>query len=141
MAKNAYNPHGKYYLPQARQSELYYRCLQLPEWQRELKDMDGLKGVSYDRVSRGSGTGDPTAETAIRRVMLENRIRMITETAEEVDPFLAKWIIEAVTTERPIYSILLLDDVPASRNQFLARRKKFYWLLSKKLEEQEQRYS
>ena len=141
MARNSYNPHGKYYLPEARQSELYYRCRQLPMWQEELQEMNGLQAVNYERIGSRSGTADPTSSLAIRRAMLEKRIRMITDTANEVDSFYARWIVEAVATGRPFYSIILRDDVPATPRQLYARKKKFFWILSRKLEEQEQRFS
>ena len=138
-----HSPNRPFYLPKNRTAELHYKCLQVPLWKQELQNLDGhITAVNYDSTGGCSGThSDKTADTAIRRYVLENRINLITETAQEVGGNLAPAIVENVTTGKPFYALILRDDIPYSQGILYAKRKQFYYLLSQKLEKLEEHYS
>ena len=93
-----HSPNRPFYLPKNRTAELHYKCLQVPLWKQELQNLDGhITAVNYDSTGGCSGThSDKTADTAIRRYVLENRINLITETAQEVGGNLAQ-ILDSIS--------------------------------------------
>ena len=139
----AHSPKRPYYLPKFRQAEIHYHCMQLPAWERELQELDGhITAVNYDRTGSSSGSySDKTAETACRRYVLERRINMIKETAEQVDPYFSRWIIENVTTGRTFCNLIVRDGIPACEKTLYSLRKQFYFILSKKMEKLEEHYA
>lgn len=125
----------KYNISKHRFMELYHYCLQYREWQEELTGLDStVKGVdtSGDGIS-GNGAGDPTARMAIRRQELSDKCELIEETAREADPEIYHYLLKTVTIEDMTYSRLALQGLPCGRDRYYNSRRKFYWLLDKKL--------
>ena len=126
----------KYNISSHRFMELYHFCLQYNEWKDELKyKVDTLKSVQItDAPAAGGGVSDGTARLAARRVELQKKCELIEQTAIEADAEIYPYILKAVTNEGITYGYLsTVMDIPCSRNTWYERRKKFYWLLSKKI--------
>ena len=129
---------NKYWIPKHRYLELKNFCLQYNEWVKDLENhsMDAIpSGISYDKMPGGSGTGDPTAQIAIARADYDSapsKIQLINRTAYEADPALAKYIIWNVTEGVPYWKLRQAHQIPCSKNTFSNRRRKFFWILSKK---------
>lgn len=61
---------------------------------------------------------------------------MIEESAKQADHQLYKYILKAVTEEGITYKYLkTVMNIPAGRNYFYEKRRKFYYILSKKLDD------
>jgi hypothetical protein len=124
----------KYQISKHRFLELYHYCLQYREWKDELKcSTDTVKGVIISDMPHGTGTGDPTSNLAIRRTILEERCKLIEDTAKEADPELWTYILKGVTDENASYTYLRqVMNIPCGKNYYFEKRRKFYYLLSRK---------
>ena len=125
----------KYEISKHRFYELYHYCLQYKEWKDELKySTDTVKSVQISDMPHGSGTGNPTGDLAIRRAKLSEQCKVIEETAKEVDSELWEYILKGVTDENASFNYLSqIMNIPCGKNYYFERRRKFYYLLSKKV--------
>ena len=94
-----------------------------------------MKCIEISDVPKGSGgTGNATEDLAIRRAMLSKNCELVEQTCIEADADIYQWMLKAVTNEGIGYTYLKERmDIPCSRNTYYERRRKFYWLLSKKI--------
>ncbi len=127
---------GDYKLRKYEFLHVYYYCLRYNEWRDELAyKTDTVKSIEISDAPRGSGNeGNATEDLAIRRAMLSKNCEVLEQTAIEADADLYQYIIKAATNEHITYDYLkLIMDIPCSRNTWYQRRRKFYWLMSKKI--------
>lgn len=124
---------NKWYIERERYYELRHFCLQYDYW----KSM--CKKISYRIPSSSIATSlehdaqsDPTANDALNRLEYEEKIKMIDDTAKETDESLHTYIIASVTKGFPYQYLSLSLGMPACRDTFYDRYRKFFWLLSKK---------
>lgn len=125
----------KYKISKHKFLQAYHYCLQYHEWLEELKkDITTTGTQTTDGMPKGKGELSSTTESiAIRRAELRRKCELVEQTAIEADPVLYPWILKAVTNEGASYKWLKSRlDIPCSRNTYYERRRKFYWLLSKK---------
>lgn len=126
----------KYQISKNRFMELYYFCLQYPEWQKELIDKRKvLKGVNYSDAPAASGNiSDQTANIAIQTAELSQKCNIIEQAAQDADPELYEYLLKAVTDEGITFNYLSTKlNMPCGRDRFYDRRRKFYFLLDKRL--------
>lgn len=125
----------KYNISKHRFKELYYFCLQYDEWKDELKyKTDNLKSQELSSTPISHSNSSTVENLAIRRQQLESKCKLIEQTAMETDTELYQYIIKAVTNEYVTYKYLqTIMNIPCSRNTYYDRRRKFYYLLSKKI--------
>lgn len=114
----------------------YHYALQYNEWRDEYERVSGgLRGVSYDGMPHGNSVGNPTESAGIRGADLWAKMHLIEETAERADPDIARYILKAVTNEGVTYDYLRgIMGIPCGHNQYYKARRRFYFLLSKHLE-------
>lgn len=96
---------------------------------------DGDFIIQYGKEGKGSpGQGSATENLAIRRTELEEKCKTIEQTAIEADPELYQYILEGVTTDYATYRYLKdAKKIPCGDQKYYRTRRKFYWLLSKKV--------
>lgn len=126
---------NKYWISKHRFYELSHYCMQYNEWKDEYKTLESQspKGVNYDGMPHGTDVGNPTESIGMRMVELRNKMETIEKTAEETDPILAKYILKAVTNEDVTFNYLKqFMDMPCEKDMYYDRRRKFYWLMSKR---------
>lgn len=126
----------KYEISKHRFLELYHFCMQYQEWITELKlRKDTVKGMGNTDGIHGSGReGSATEHLVIRRMKLREKCELIEQTAIEADLELYPYILEGVTTEYASYKYLKqVKGIPCGKKMYYDRRRKFYWLLSKKI--------
>ena len=121
---------SKYYVPKHIFMLVYHYCLNYGDWQAEHDTRIGLCRGGGDN---SGGVGDPTAAQAIRLADLYERIALIEQTAQEVEPSLHPWLLRYVTTEALTFDRLKAEGMPCERKMFYDRRRKFYWLMSQRL--------
>lgn len=124
----------KYNINKYRFRELYYFCLQYNEWKEELKsNVHTVKSIQISDMPSSHGCHDQTADLAERRVALKEKCELIERTAIETDAEIYQYIIEGVTRDYATYNYLNSKGMPCGRDVYYDRRRKFYYLLSKKI--------
>lgn len=117
-----------YNISREKYNELKYFCMQYGEKKQEIQRSKGLKAIVNDGLPRGSETGNPTENTAVRNVMLQADLDMITDTIKEADAEIYPWLFKNITEGIP-YEWM---DVPKGRKQFYESRRYFFYLLAQK---------
>lgn len=125
----------KYEISKHRFWELYHYCLQYNEWQDELKyKNDTVKSIGITDMPVNRNTSDATAKLAERRVELQRKCELIEQTAIEADPDIYQYIIKSVTNDYVSYKYLKqVMNIPCGKDMFYDRRRKFYYLMSRKV--------
>lgn len=127
--------HNQWWIPKFRYRELLYFCLQYPAWQKELNMLlrdHGYASKPSDVLSvNSSKIADRTAEIAMKRKMLKQKIDLVERTAMDTDRVLGCYIFKAVTENHSFNYMKTMYDMPCERDMFYDRRRKFFWLLSK----------
>lgn len=115
--------------------ELIYFCLQYNEWKQKLKEnCDTLHSANLTAAVVPGANSDATQSLAVRRAEWSRKCELVENTAKEVDPVLAKYILKAVTTEGISYNYLsCVMGIPCGKELYYKSRRKFYYLLSKKI--------
>ena len=121
---------NKYWIPKFRYLELKNFCLQYPDWKRELNEISFLKTKS--EISPPGNFSNPTEQLALKRIKLEENINLINVTAAEADNCIDKWLIKGIT-ENFTYEYLKYQlNLPAGRDLYYDRYRRFFWILDKK---------
>ena len=125
----------KYNISKHRFRELYYFCLQYQEWLDELKyKTDDVSSVGITNMPTSHNTNSNVERLALRRAQLEEKCKILEQTAIEADETLYQYIIKAVTNEGVSYNYLkMVMNIPCCKNVWHDRRRKFYYLLSQKI--------
>lgn len=125
----------KYNISKHRFRELYYFCLQYQEWLDELKyKTDDVSSIGITNMPTSHSTDSSVERLALRRVQLEEKCKILEQTAIEADPELYQYILKAVTNEGISYNYLkMIMNIPCCKNVWYDRRRKFYYLLSRKI--------
>lgn len=125
---------NKYWIDKNRFYELKYFCLQYPLWKKAYTLLEGFKAYSYD-LSGVSGSGspsDPTGDCVEERSIYLERMQLVEEAARETDPYLASYILKAVTEGLSFTYLQSILEIPCSRDTYYDRYRKFFWILSKR---------
>lgn len=120
----------RYEISKYRYRELKYFCMQYREKKNAISQMRGLSGVCCSGIPGGGGIQDPTAREAEKTEKLRRDTELIEQTALEVDRVNAQSLIANVTSDNMPYEYLM---VVGGRRQFYEARRKFFWLLDRKL--------
>ena len=123
---------NKYWIPKYRYLELKNFCLQYPEWKISLASLDPLQAHSLKHAS-GKIT-DPTNDYAIQRSNLQNKISIIDTCAEQADASIAYWLIKGITQNYSYEYLKYQLNLPASRDYYYDRYRKFFWILDRQRE-------
>ncbi|MCM1273208.1 MAG: hypothetical protein NC225_12250 [Clostridium sp.] len=123
-----------YNISKHRYMELYHYCMQYNEWKEELRDIeDGLRSPSKGQTTSCSSKSDKTATIAIKRAELSAKCKLIEQTAEETDKNLKDYILAAVTRGDTYNYLSTVKGMPCGRRLYYELRRRFYYLLSKKI--------
>lgn len=130
-------PYRKYNISRHKFLALYHYALEYQEWKDELKyKYNTVKAVTVSDMpfAPQNGESNPTRDTAIACAELQQKIEAIEESAKLADEQLAPYILKAVTEEHITYNYLRMHmNIPCSANTFYDRRRRFYWILSSKV--------
>lgn len=127
---------NKYWISKHRFYEIQHMCYQYQEWKDEYRTLSEqtVSGVDYDGMPHGSNVSDPTGNAGEKLAELARKIALVEETAIEADPLIAKYILKSVTDENVTYEYLdSIMNIPCSRNTYFSKRRRFYWLMSRKI--------
>ena len=124
----------KYGIPLTRYRELYYRCLQYPVWKVELENISEMQAVNIDGLPKGTQTGDPVYQLAVKRERLRDKISLIEKTAKDAGEDISDAILIAATTGATFDQLKQKGILFMERDAFYQRRRRFYWLLDSRME-------
>lgn len=128
---------NKYYISKHRFYELKHFCLQYPEWQEEYRRIESeISAGNYilDGMPKGSDKLDRTGENAVKLARIKEKIRIVEECSVAADPYLAKWILKAVTDGYSFTYLKTVMDIPCERDMYYDRYRKFFYLLSRRIQ-------
>ena len=110
-------------------------CRCYPVWIKELQTLpDPSRAIRYDKDKvQSSGDYDATAELAMKRVGIEQKVNLIETTAQLASPELWKWIIKGVTSKDYTVQDLINQGMPAGKDLYAKQRAYFYYLISKRI--------
>lgn len=122
---------NKYWIDKNCFYELKYFCLQYPLWKKAYEMLDGMVICSYDliKVASTNSYRDPVAICAEERNLYLNRMCMIEKAARDTDPYLASYILKAVTEGLSYTYLKSRLEIPCSRDMYYDRYRRFFWLL------------
>lgn len=125
----------KYNISPHKFMELYHHCMQYNEWKNELMyKADTVKSIQVTDMPTAHNTSDATQELAFRRAELRAKCELVEQTAIEAGGDIAQYLLRAVTNEGFTYNYLkTVLEMPCGKKMYYDRRRKFYWLLSKKI--------
>ena len=127
---------NRWWISKHRYYELRHFCLQYPDWQEQLLQIDGLPPSSpagQEYIHNGH-TSDLTAAYGEARAWLSKRIGLVQEAAFEAcdHQFWYTFLIEAVTNNIS-YDVLEARTgiMPVSRDAWYDVYRRFFWTLDK----------
>lgn len=131
--RNSYT--GKYKLDKHEFLKAYHHAMCYNEWRKSYDALiDTSRAINYDGMPHAANTLDLTEDAAIRRAELKEKIDLIEQTVYEAEPAIYKYLLKAVTNEGVTYEYLSTRlQIPCGKDMFYDRRRKFYYLLSKKI--------
>ena len=108
---------------------------QYNKWVKELDALsDTSKAIQYSDMPKGNIDPDPTFELVARREQLVRNVDLVKQCAKEADAELSEWILLGVTNEGVTYDNLkALKGIPCGKDMYYDRRRKFYYLLSRRI--------
>lgn len=123
----------EYGISKKRYKELCGFCEQYPEWKRELEMKDSaLKSPQLTGVPAARSNTDVTGNLAIRRAMLEEKCRLIEDTARQASEDLYEYIIKSACYEITMAQLLGSEEMPCGQAAFYDVRRYFFYLLNLK---------
>lgn len=123
----------EYGISKKRLKELSGFCEQYPEWKQELEMKDStLRSPHLTGMPVSHNNIDITGDLAVRRVMLQEKCKLIEETAKEANEELYPFIIKSACYEVSIDYLLAYENIPCSRATFIDVRRYFFYLLDQK---------
>ena len=125
----------EYNISKYRFRELVYFCLQYNEWKQKLKeDNSTLYGANLGNIVSPNIKSDAVQKLAVCRAEWSRKCQLVEDTAQEASPVLAKYILKAVTEEGITYNYLsCVMHIPCEKGLYYKSRRKFFYLLSKKM--------
>lgn len=131
MAKFRYelSDRNPWKLEKHRMLELKHFCLQYPVWRQELFEMTYIPEMSRNEI-KGTNKKNLVEDRAIKITRLRTSIELIHKCCKEAAPDLEEYIFKAVT-RGCTYESFIADGIPACRDTFYDRYRRFFWLLDK----------
>lgn len=123
---------NKYYIDRHRYYELKHFCLQYPLWKKAYNAVDGYSTNKIQTIPiKVNRINDPVYRLAEAKLYYYERINMVEQAAEDADPFLANYILMAVTEGRSYVNLKARFNIPCSKDSYYEVYRRFFWLLSK----------
>lgn len=121
---------SKWHLSKERYYELKHFCLQYPEWKNKLLE---LTYVTYPQqlcfIDSKGNYCNPVEKTVVDRETYLNYIDMVDKAANQAEPDLAIYILQAVAYRRSFTYLQTVMRIPCCKDVFYDRYRKFFWIL------------
>lgn len=119
---------NRHYISKFRYLELKYFCLQYPTWKRLCNSLDGFSR-NPEYAIHDTGHGDPTLNCVQAKIIFLSRIKLIEDTAKEVDPIMANYILLGVTENLTYDKIKARLNIPCCRGEYYKLYREFFYRL------------
>lgn len=120
-----------YRLPKHRYYELKHFCLQYPDWQNQLRELDGHGEFGFaDTGKKTPRLTNPTERIAIKRAALSEKVHLVEESARAADETLAPYLLAAVTEGYGFDTLKTTMDIPCERDMYYNRYRRFFAVLN-----------
>ena len=124
---------NKYWIPREKYYELLYFSRQYSTMRQEIRELRTAYPVlNCDEHVTCSDISDPVMSAATRIEELRGKMKLIEDTAMEAGPDIYKWLLIGVTTERSFDFLNKKLNMPASRNTYYDRYRKYFYYLAQK---------
>lgn len=126
---------NKYYISRHRYYELLHFCRQYTEFLAKKEEIlaSCVRPVIFDNVPASDVPYKSHMEHwAIKLANVDEKIKLIEQTAVDADDQLSGYILLAVTSGLGFDAMKARYDVPCSRNTFYDRYRKFFWILDQR---------
>lgn len=133
QARNDISEKNPYYLSKDRYLELKHFCYQYPEWEREYRDIS-IRSESILKATKGPFLSDVTGDLAVRKEDLSRKMELVKRCCKLADESLADYIFQSVAYAKPYVYLKAYKDVPCSRDTYYKCYRRFYYILSQKLQ-------
>lgn len=124
----------EYGISKNRYKELRAFCLQYPEWKEKESEILDSGTAPQDGPAVKNHISDPTQKKGLALILsnVTGKIKLIEDTARDVDVILAEYLIRNVTTEYYGYQDLVKCGMVCSRSDFYRKRRQFFYYLNQK---------
>ena len=132
VVRSELSTRNKYYISKHRYYELKHYCLQYPEWVKAYTDLCNYGLTSnccYQKYDLNAG--DPTGKIATAKAELWQKMEHLKSVCKETDEQLWMYIFEAVTKGYSFTYLKMTLEMPAEKNMYYDRYRRFFWLLSR----------
>lgn len=123
---------NKYWIPKERYYELLHFCRQYLDFKHELLELYSTYPVQEYDDSEHPVDCRPVENITTRAIALERKIGIINDCAMAADPDLASWIIKGVTHGYSYGYLAMKLGMPAGKDMYYDRYRKFFYLLAQK---------
>lgn len=124
---------NKYWIDKNRFYELKYFCLQYPLWKYAYSALDDIHVSSFDLSHvKTSTNADILGSIVDERALYLERMELVEKSAREADPYLASYILKAVTEGHSFTYLKSRLEIPCSRDMYYDRYRRFFWLLDQR---------
>ncbi len=122
-----------YWIPKEKYYELLYFSRQYNTMRQEKRDL--LR--TYPSIGTGeyvmtSDISDPVIKAAVRAEELSAKMKLIEDTVMEAGPDIYKWLLIGVTTDYSYNYLAKKLNMPAGKDLYYDRYRKYFYYLSKK---------
>lgn len=123
---------NKYWIERHRYYELKHFCMQYDIWKQARNSLTGIAASNLDGIfSKGSNVSNPVERCVEARDFYNTRISMVEKAAEETDPCLGRYILEAVTKGLSYDILLAKMSIPCCKDTYYEMYRRFFWILNK----------
>ncbi len=126
---------SKYYIDTATYCAVIHYVRLYAKWLSEYNALShSVKSPAAEPLPPSGVISDSTANLAERRAILAGRMKEIEDTCVEAAPDICNLLLYAVTTPGVGFRELEGMGIECSRNTYYRKRRKFFYLLAKKLD-------
>lgn len=116
----------------------YHYALQYSEWKDMITAIASIDTPDPEQADmpHAHSVSDTTFNKAVKIGEYRDRMRVIEDLVRMAAPDIYVWLLKAVTTEGCSYTYLNMRmNIPCGKNYYYDKRRKFYYLLSKYMNE------
>lgn len=121
---------NKYYISKQRYYELKHFCLQYPEWEKKAASISLLKASEIGTIK--AGVAKPVENLYERKMIFEDRMKLVSDSAKETDPIIGNYILKGVTEGKSFDILRAYYKVPCCKEKYYQLYRKFFYILDKK---------
>lgn len=122
-----------YWIPKEKYYELLYFSRQYNTMRQEKRDLlRTYPSIGTSEYVMTSDISDPVIKAAVRAEDLTAKMKLIEDTVMEAGPDIYKWLLIGVTTDYSYNYLAKKLNMPAGKDLYYDRYRKYFYYLSKK---------